>query len=254
MRGSIHQTGKGLAVRAFAAVMILVPLVAAAVARGDDSLFEEVNLRDLERHGNRFYLAGIMGSSFATLTSPGTPSSNGPLFTTGGAAGVAFAAFDRAWRLEVEGRARDPLTRTTTLDEFGSTSALTATGGWSTTVNLWHDIDVTDRLTCYLGAGIGGGGYRFGVNQVLPVLDTTVTGVGTVGGFAWQAGCGLGYALTERITLDLGYRYFEIAGGGVNADMVQTGALIDTQRFSSAFSASELFFAIRVYEPFRRWR
>jgi opacity protein-like surface antigen len=240
------------------AVMLVVPLVAAAVARGDDSLFQQVDyrevVRDLEQNGSRFYLAGIVGSSFATLTSPGTPSSNEPLFTSGGAAGVAFAWLDRAWRLEVEGRARDPLMQTTTVDEFGSTSALTATGGWSTTLNLWRDYHVTDWLTWYIGGGIGGGGYRFGVNQYYAKQDTTVTGVGTVGGFAWQAGGGLAWALTDRITLDLGYRYFELDGGGVNADASMTGTFIDTTRFSSAFSASELFFAIRIYEPFRGWR
>lgn len=240
------------------AVMLVVPLVAAAVARGDDSLFQQVDyrevVRDLEQNGSRFYVAGIMGSSFATLTSPGTPSSNEPLFTAGGAAGLAIAWLDRAWRLEVEGRARDPLMQTTTLDEFGTTSALTATGGWSTTLNMWRDYHVTDRLTWYIGGGIGGGGYQFGVSQQLPVQDTTVTGVGTVGGFAWQAGGGLAWALTDRITLDLGYRYFEIDGHAVNADVVQTGTLIDTTRFPSAFSTSELFFAIRFYEPFRRWR
>jgi len=240
------------------AVMLVVPLLVAVVARGDDALFPPSDyrevVRDLEQNGSRFYLAGIVGSSFATLTSEGTPSSNDPLFTSGGAAGVAFAWLDRAWRLEVEGRARDPLAQTTTLEDGVSTSALSATGGWSTTVNLWRDFHVIDRLNWYIGGGIGAGGYRFGVDQQYPIQDATVTGVGTVGGFAWQAGCGLGWALTERITLDLGYRYFDIAGGNVTAQLSQTGIPIDTTTFNSAFGASELFFAIRIYEPFRRWR
>lgn len=240
--------------RRSAACLLVVSLLGAGVARGEGGLLEGFNERDLERNGSRCYLAGILGSSHATVTSPGVPAATDPVFTSGGAAGVAFAALDRAWRLEVEGRARDAVAETTTLDEFGSTSALLATGGWSTTVNLWRDYDLTDRLTCYLGAGIGGGGYRFGVNQELPVLDTTVTGVGTVGGFAWQAGCGLGYAITDRITLDLGYRFFAVDGGNVTAEVVQTGIPIDTTTFDSGFSASELFFAIRMYEPFRRWR
>jgi len=239
-------------------LLLVVPLVATAIARGEEALLPQDDdrglVRDLEQNGGRFYLAGIVGSSFATLTSPGLPSSTDPIFTSGGAAGVAFAAFDRAWRLEVEGRARDPVADTSTLDEFGSTSVIAATGGWSATVNLWRDYDLTDRLTCYLGGGIGGGGYRFGVNQDLPVLDTTIAGLGTVGGFAWQAGCGLGWAVTDRITLDLGYRFFAVDGGNVTAEVTQTGIPIDTVRISSAFSASELFFAIRIYEPFRRWR
>ena len=120
--------------RRFVALLLLGSIVPAAAARGDEPLFREVSVRDLERNGSRFYLAGILGSSFATVTSPGTPSSSEPLFTAGGAAGVAFTMLDRAWRLEVEGRARDPLSETATLDEFGSTSEVSATGGWSTTV------------------------------------------------------------------------------------------------------------------------
>jgi len=246
-----------LAMRRTAACLLVVPLLAAAVAHaadGGDGLLQGFNYRELERNGSRFYVAGIVGSSFATVTSPGIPSANEPVFTSGGAAGMAFAALDRAWRLEAEGRARDPISDTVTVDEFGSTSALSASGGWSAMVNLWRDYDLTDRLTCYVGGGIGGGGYRCSVNQQYPVLDTTVTGVGTVGGFAWQAGCGLGYALTDRITLDLGYRFFTVDGGSVTAQVAQTEIPIDTTSFDSNFSASELFFAIRIYEPFRRWR
>jgi opacity protein-like surface antigen len=240
--------------RLLTAVLVVVPLVACPIARSDDGPFQGTNYRDLERNGSRFYLAGIMGSSFATLTSPGATTAHAPLFTSGGAAGAAFTLLDRAWRLEAEGRARDPVADTATLDGFGSTSATSATGGWSTTVNLWRDYDLTDRLTGYLGGGIGGGGYTFGVNQSFPVLDTTVTGTGSVGGFAWQVGAGLGWAITERVTLDLGYRFFAVEGGSVRAEVAQTGVPIDTATFASAFSAGEIFFAIRIYEPFRRWR
>jgi len=240
--------------RRFLALMIVLPCLVSVIARADDPLLREVSLQDLEQNGSRFYLAGIVGSSFATLTSPGTPSATGPLFTSGGAAGVAFEMWDRAWRIEVEGRARNPISEEMPLADDISTSTLSATGGWSTTVNLWRDFDVTQRLTCYVGGGIGGGGYRFSVNQVYPDQDTTVLGLGTVGGFAWQAGGGLAYAITDRITLDLGYRFFDLGSGRVTAQVAQTGVIIDTQSFSPAFSGSELFFAIRIYEPFRGWR
>ena len=250
--------------RRLVALVLAVSYATVPAARGEEpplqeslvqpSLVQEVNLRDLEQSGSRFYLAGIVGSSFATLSSRDLPSASGPLFTSGGAAGVAFAAWDRAWRLEFEGRARDPITETQTSAGGNSTATLSATGGWSATVNLWRDYSLTERLTCYIGGGIGGGGYRCGVNQQFPVLDTTVTGASTVGGFAWQAGGGLGYTLTDRITLDLGYRFFAVDGGNVTAQVTQTNIPIDTTSFGSSFSASELFFAIRIYEPFRRWR
>ena len=239
--------------RRLLAVTFVLPLLAAAIAGGEESLVQEslvqdVSLRDLEQNGSRFYLAGIMGGSFATLTSPGLPSATGPLFTSGGAAGVAFEMWDRAWRLEVEGRARDPIAGTTTLPDFAST--LSATGGWSTTVNLWRDYDLTEWCSCYIGGGIGGGGYRLGVSQEYAVQDTKLSGLGTVGGFAWQAGGGIAYAITDRITLDLGYRFFDLGSGRVNAQLTQTGVPIGTQSLTSAFSANELFFAIRIHEPF----
>lgn len=240
--------------RRLVTVSLVIPLVLAAVARGQDSLFRQTNLRDLERNGGRLYLAGIVGSSFATLSSPGNPAANEPLFTSGGAAGIAFAWLDRAWRVEVEGRARDRIGDTVSLDDAGSTCTLAGTGGWSTTLNLWRDYDVTDALTCYLGGGIGGGGYQFGVDREFPIQDATVTGLGTVGGFAWQVGGGLALRLSRSVTFDLGYRFFEIGAGNVTAQMSQSGIPIDTTTFSSSFSASELFFAIRFYEPFRRWR
>jgi len=240
--------------RHFMAGILVVPFMAIAIVHADESLHQPVNLRNLESNESRFYLAGIMGSSFATLTSPGLPSATEPLFTSGGAAGVAFEMWDRAWRLEVEGRARDPIAGAVPLADGTATSTLSATGGWSTMVNLWRDYDLTDWFSCYVGGGIGGGGYRFGVSQEFPVQGTTLVGLGTVGGFAWQAGGGVAYALTERITLDLGYRFFEVTGGSTTATLAQSGVPISTTNISSAFSASELFFAIRIHEPFRGWR
>jgi opacity protein-like surface antigen len=234
-------------------LVFVLPLLAAVMAKGDETLFQGANFRDLEQHGSRFYLTGILGASFATLTSPGSPSVNEDLFTTGGTAGVAFAALDRAWRFEFEGRSRDPITGTRILEDGESTSILSATGGWSAMVNLWRDYDLTDSLTGYLGGGLGGGGYQFGINQNFPIQDSTFTGLGTVGGLAWQIGAGIAFAITDKITLDIGYRYFEIGAGSVPAELAQSGIPIETQAITSAFSANEFFFGIRIYEPFD-WR
>jgi opacity protein-like surface antigen len=225
--------------------LLIGPLASAA-----EPPFLEVTSQDVGRVADRWYVAGIVGSSFATLTSPGLPSATDPLFTSGGAAGFAFEMLDRAWRLEVEGRARDPIAEAATVDDVGS-AALAATGGWSAMVNLWRDYEVTERLQCYVGGGIGGGGYRFGVDAEFPLQDTTLSGLGNASGFAWQVGSGVAYALTDRVTIDFGYRFFDLGAGGLTAQLAQTGVPIDTARVTSAFSASEIFFAIRIYEPFR---
>jgi opacity protein-like surface antigen len=232
---------------------VLALSLMAANAHGEEPPIRLVNDQACCDYVDRFYIAGILGSSFSTLTVPGVPSASDNVFAPGGALGYSFQTDQGAVRLEVEGRQRDPVAGPGTFEDGFSTTAISATGGWSTTVNLWRDFDVSDRVTCYIGGGIGAGGYQFGINEDFPIQDTSVTGLGTVSGFAWQAGGGVAWAITDGLTLDLGYRFFDLGAGGLNAQVSQTGVPIDTTRFTSAFSASELFFAFRIYEPFRGW-
>lgn len=232
---------------------VLVLSLVALSARGEEPVIRLVNAPNILQYDDRFYLAGIVGSSFATLTSPGMPSATDPLFTAGGALGYSWDVETGALRLEVEGRHRDPIAQSTTLPDGFSSAALSATGGWSATVNIWRDFDVHDRVTCYVGGGIGAGGYQFGINEDFPIQDTTVTGLDTVTGFAWQAGGGIAWAITNSLTLDLGYRFFDLGAGGIAAQTAQSGVPIDTTSVTSAFSASELFFAFRIYEPLQGW-
>ena len=225
--------------------------VASSSAAGDD-FFQPLDLRDAFAAESRFYVSGIVGSSWATLTVDEPPSAVAPVFTAGGAVGWALEREAGRLRLEIEGRGRDALGFAEADAE--QSAAFRATDGWSALVNLWRDIDLTEKLSLYAGGGIGGGGYRVALSSAVPAENFTVSGNAATGGFAWQAGGGVNYAVTDRITLDLGYRYFQIDGGAVNADVYMTQTFIDTTRFSSAFSASELFFAVRIYEPFRRWR
>lgn len=242
-----------------------------------DDLIEPVGLSRGESVARRLYVAGIIGGSFATLATPLGPNGNGAgdpspspaanqsLFTAGGAIGLAFEALDRDWRVEFEGRSRDNLVsqRGTTfeapigLEEWRFTSS--AKNGWSTLVNLWRDYQATDRLSLYIGGGIGGGGYQFSYLKqsaggfVPPNYQIATTN--NVSTFAWQAGGGTAYAITDRITLDIGYRYFQIANGTSTAAVSYApGPPVGSEVVGSAFSASELFFAFRIYEPFRNWR
>jgi len=241
-----------------------------------DDLIEPVGLSRGEGVARRLYIAGIIGGSFATLATPlgpngnvtgdpsPSPAANQSLFTAGGAIGLAFEALDRDWRVEFEGRSRDNLVsqRGTTfeapigLEEWRFTSS--AKNGWSTLVNLWRDYQATDRLSLYLGGGIGGGGYRFSylkqpAGDFLPPNYQIAT-TNNVSTFAWQAGGGAAYAITDRITLDIGYRYFQIANGTSTGVISYVPVPVGSEVIGSAFSASELFFAFRIYEPFRNWR
>lgn len=243
-------TARRLAMITVMATGWLVADVPQAAATEPESLFQSVAMRAQEPEWPRLYMAGILGASFGTLTAEAPPSATDALFTSGGGLGIEFAS---PWRLEVEGRARDPIGAVQ--EASGSTTTFAATGGWSAMVNLWRDIELTDRLTLYAGAGIGGGGYRFTLSgEIPPPDDITLAGANIVNSFAWQAGGGLAYALTNRITLDLGYRFFALTGGDVDVLQSISGVPYETFPVSTGFSASELFFAVRIYEPFRMFR
>jgi opacity protein-like surface antigen len=232
---------------------------------GSVSMFDEVATDvpfDDVDYGNRrptrrFYVTGIVGASFGTLQSGGFNSAGSfdnigqaaqTLFTAGGAAGMAFARSNGQLRLELEGRGRETLTGTT--ESFAPPTPIffydvRATDGWSVMSNVWRDWNVTRRLGVYGGGGIGAGGYHLSVD------DTVVAGEGDVGAFAWQLGVGTTYKLTDRATIDLGYRFFDTITGGVALSEPGIGP---AGSYLSNYYASELLLSVRIYEPFRGFR
>ena len=201
---------------------------------GIDETLRPVGLvRGDDGAGTRFYVAPIIGASWGQFLIDDGLAARPSLFTGGAAAGVAIARPFGQLRIEGEGRYRDGFQNTVGLLNYG------ATDNWSALCNVWRDFGVTERMGIYGGAGIGGGGYRF---------TYTADGGDFVNGqraaFAWQAGGGVIYAASDRVTLDLGYRYYgtDMVDG---CDCGQPGGL------KNQFLANELLFAIRIYEPFR---
>ena len=185
----------------------------------------------------RFYITGLWGPSFANLNVPDRTSRNtsATIFTAGIAAGISLERERGRLRMEVEGLGRDYYS-----------AAVDATPGirevivnnWSVTGNIWRDFMFTERLGCYGGGGIGGGGYRFGASS-----PTSTTYGDLAGAFAWQAGGGLIFELNDQITFDVSYRYYSLG------DIKPTATSLATE-----FSASQVLFALRVFEPFRALR
>ena len=91
-------------------------------------------------------------------------------------------------------------------------------------------------------------------DAAFPAADVVASGADSVSSFAWQAGGGLLFDLSERVTFDLGYRFFSIGAGSTSVTVMQSGVPLETAGVSSAFSASELLLTVRIYEPFRGWR
>lgn len=243
-------------------------VLAASVARGADDLGDAIDLRNFGSVAaepasvwddaavratgctdalpeRRLYVSGMIGPSFAQLALDGPgpgPATTDTLLAAGGAVGMAFERHNGWLRVETEGMGRDTF--------FGPVGAigpaevgLLAASNWSVMQNVWRDVMLTERFGAYGGGGIGGGGYRLGVGVRAPgVYESEYLTARTA--FAWQFGGGLVYDITDRLTFDVGYRYFNVDpigyGGG-------TGPA-----FSSAFAANELMVGLRLFEPFRR--
>jgi opacity protein-like surface antigen len=172
------------------------------------------------------YVAGIVGSSFDASTSIG----NGSLPMGDAAIGVSIPRPAGAVRLELEGRQRNSLSgqqaiRMTDPDA----TPTTIDGEWTTMANVWRDVSVGEHAAVYAGAGAGVGGYR-----ETPFADAAEPS-GRVTDVAWQVGGGATYAVTDRVTLDAGYRYY-----GVGTDR-------------QVEPAGEVVFAVRIMDPFRGW-
>ena len=105
---------------------------------------------------------------------------------------------------------------------------------------------------------MGGGGYRYSMaGSVAFAGEATVLSYASnaqVASFAWQAGGGVIWNLSNRVALDVGYRFFSIDQSPTTLtgfiDGVPLGSIVLPQQFT----ASELLFGLRIYEPFRRWR
>ena len=204
----------------------------------DDIPLQEV-ARQFGTAPRRFYLSGMIGPSFANVTSPSdaTFASSDTLFNAGGALGLAFEREHGRLRLEVEGMGRSTYDAPfkSPLRPFATTVLVS---NWSVMQNVWRDLMFTERFGVYGGGGIGAGGYMLGES-----LGGTTDFTSPDANFAWQFGGGLLWQLSNRLTFDVGYRYFHI-------DTIQQAADVQPNQFA----ASELMFSLRLYEPFRNWR
>lgn len=186
----------------------------------------------------RFYASGMIGPSFANVASPSdaTFASSDTLFNAGGAFGIAFEREHGRLRLEAEGMGRSTYDAPFT-SPLRPNADTVLKNNWSLMQNAWRDLMITDRFGAYGGGGIGAGGYTLGERLGGDTAYTTAAGA-----FAWQAGGGVLWQLSDRLTFDVGYRYFQIN------TIQQQDYVVPNQ-----FAASELMFSLRLYEPLRNW-
>jgi len=85
-------------------------------------------------------------------------------------------------------------------------------------VNAYYDFHNDSSFTPYFGGGLGlafiNTDADFGVTNSATPADTWVKSIGsqTETNFAWNLGAGVGYAINDMFTVDLGYRFTSLGG------------------------------------------
>ena len=189
----------------------------------------------------RFYITGLWGTSAATVdrVGPFAFNTSANIFTAGIAGGISLERERGRLRLEAEWLQRD-FFRGDVSSFPGSPpdASVVAVENWSVLANVWRDFMVTEKFGCYGGGGIGGGGITsFGEIARVPATDSF-----TSSAFAWQAGGGLLYELTDQVTFDISYRWYQVnklsgPSFGTNPDF--------------RYGASQVMFSLRMFEPLR---
>ncbi len=217
------------------------------------ALFDEASPR-------HFYVSGIVAASFDTVFYGRQPSIQQTAFSAGGALGVALDRPNGLLRFEFEGRGRDNIGGNADVSILAQPlgaanyATLSVSDGWSAMANMWRDLFFTKYFGADAGGGIGGGGYRSTYSGALPTAGfPAINGSSHTSSFAWQAGCGVVYAVNSRLTLDLGYRFYSLES--TQTDIYSSGTAASPPVVigsgENTFSASELLLSIRIYEPFR---
>ena len=238
--------------------LILGMLVVTGLAKADNS-FSEIDLTNFQdipsiidacdapiqnvgysngQNSRRFYITGLWGTSAASLDNvePFGFSTSANIFTAGIAGGVSLERERGRLRLEAEWLQRDFYRGAINAIPGAS---LVASENWSVLANVWRDFMITERIGCYGGGGIGGGGLTDFIEQgslrTPPIKSSS---------FAWQAGGGLLYEVTDQVTFDVSYRWYQVGVSGLRTD---AGGGIDPYRYG----ASQVMFSLRMFEPLR---
>ena len=126
-------------------------------------------------------------------------------------------------------------------DPGGTLQNIVATENWSVLANVWRDFMITERVGCYGGGGIGGGG----LTAVGDFGATPITRTYKSSSFAWQAGGGLLYEVTDQVTFDISYRWYQVNG------LTGPSIFIGGPPADYRYGASQVMFSLRMFEPLR---
>lgn len=112
------------------------------------------------------------------------------------AVGVSIPVANGAFRSEIEYSKNADAEKT---HHFAGDSYKAKLESQSLLANVYYDFNTGTKLTPYVGAGIGGAKIKASLNGE-GIDDTT---------FTWQISAGVAYALTDKLSLDAGYRFID---------------------------------------------
>ena len=181
------------------------------------------------------YVSGNIGFATASdsdLTDSTVPGTTVNIeFDTGLALGAALGYDFNRFRVEGE-----ISYQTNDVDKIGAQGVFFDATGDATAlaflINGYYDFVNSSAFTPYISAGLGYAQVAFN--------DLNISGSGFPGSsdddsvFAYQIGIGIGYAVTEKVTIDVKYRYF----GTENSEYDTTEA---------EFASNNFLFGVRVY-------
>jgi opacity protein-like surface antigen len=162
-----------------------------------------------------------------------------------------FGISDWSMRLEFEGLAGHD-------NEYITPSAITQSpiyvaqvNSWTFMTNFWLDVPIHRPLSALFGririlepVSLYGG---VGIGFVSTSLDVDApfneTGSNDEIKFAWQAGVGAGYDVTERVNINLGYRYLDL--GSILADFGDPSGIF-TGHYEVSQTSNQFVVGIRV--------
>lgn len=104
---------------------------------------------------------------------------------------------------------------------------------WSAMVNALYDFNASGKLQPYIG--VGAGIARLDVSGASPSAGTIIDDADTT--FAWQGMAGVAYAVSERVKLTLGYRYFAVPDASFNSSAGTS--------FDSDYASHDILFGLR---------
>lgn len=163
------------------------------------------------------YLSGNLGVTMPTDSDVSGGGGSGELtYDAGFAIGAGLGYNFGAGRLEAEIGYKTADTDEIKADGFGSASIDGDMSVFSVMANGYIDLNASPTVKPYLMAGIGM------ANVAIDSSDLDVDDDDDV--FAYQAGAGVGFALSDKVTLDISYRYMGTEDADIDGADVEYGS------------------------------